>query len=108
MSVKSVFTYTEVKEALANGFVSPLHNSNKTEAAMLIDQLKSFINAEKPRAASVLINELMSKQTVIRALSAPKSSGKQNFFIKYVINEIRHRNNLAGAVAVSELSSQEL
>lgn len=102
--MKTKVTYYQVKQALCNGFISPLNNAAMTAAASLVKALQSFRNAANPRAAAGFIDNLMAEQGVISiAKKSPKLKTKQNFFIAYVINEIRHHNNLAGATTISNL-----
>ena len=103
--MKTKVTYSQVKQALLNGFVSPLNNSVMSASATLVKALQSFRDAAKPRIAAGHIDQLIAEQDVIAiSKKAPKTAKQQNFFIGYLINEIRHRNNLAGSVSISEVA----
>jgi len=96
--MKIKLTYSQVKQALKNGYISPLNSFALNAAATLINALKSFRDAAKPRVAAGHLDELMAEQTVMPwTHKFWKHPIKQNWLIDYTINQIRHRHGFDGA-----------
>lgn len=98
--MKITLTYLDVKEAIKNGFVSPLNSKELTPVAALIKSLASYRNAAQVRLAAEQIDQLISESGLVKTFKkTPKTAKKQNYFISYIINELRHCHNLAGATS---------
>ncbi len=90
--MKIKLTYSDVKQALKSGFVSPLNSKALTPIMALVRSLASFRNADKPRVAAQHIDQLINDSGVIEIFKkAPKTRDSQNVFINYVIRELHCR-----------------
>lgn len=90
--MKIKLTYSDVKQALKSGFVSPLNSKVLTPIMTLVRSLSSFRNADKPRVAATHIDQLIEDSGVITIhKKSPKTRDGQNVFINYVIRELHAR-----------------
>lgn len=87
--MKITLTYSEVKTALKNGFVSPLNSKELTPVVKLTKLLATFRNADSPRGAAQYIDQIISESGLVKSFKkAPKTRNGQNTFINSTINEL--------------------
>ncbi len=87
--MKIKLTYSDVKQALKSGFVSPLNSRTLTPIMSLVRSLSSFRNADKPRLAAEHIDQLIKDSGVIKIYKkTPKTRESQNVFINHVVREL--------------------
>lgn len=90
--MKIKLTYSDVKQALESGFVSPLNSKKLNPAADLVRSLRSFRDAANPRTSAHHINNMLIGSPVIKITNkCPKTRSKQNVFINHVIREVNCR-----------------